>query len=241
MARYEAGIPETADEFYGNKEGAQYYLSSQKNATAKIKDLAPVSKKGYPVWNFISQINSIEVAKNMYPGHSYLIDSHAWNYICASKFSKADIDNSNKIGNYYDNTTTKYEELDVLYAVHEDNNGWSYADGTNTGEGSQYHKGLIPPKTAPKAKGNKRLELATGASDDFKVYNIYDMAGNVWEWTTETGTNHCTDNRGYYFAAVRRGGSFNYYGSVYPVVHAHASYRPNDCLVFIGFRVVLYL
>ena len=24
----------------------------------------------------------------------------------------------------------------------------------------------------------------TGSSDNFRIYNIYDMAGNMWEWTT---------------------------------------------------------
>ena len=52
VARYEAGIPETAS-FYPKTDELTYYLDTQKNATASIKNLAPVSKKGYPVWNFI--------------------------------------------------------------------------------------------------------------------------------------------------------------------------------------------
>ena len=32
--------------------------------------------------------------------------------------------------------------------------------------------------------GTSRIELPTGASENFNNYNIYDMAGNMWEWTT---------------------------------------------------------
>ncbi len=191
VARYEAGIPENED-FSADSEGDIYYLNNKKNTTA----CKPVSKKGYPAWNFIQQINAKTVAENMYNDNttvdSYLIDSHAWNHICDKILrDKVKINDSTEWGNYYNNEKTKYEGLDVLYAVHEYNGSdWTkFAGGDKSGNGSQYHKGLIPPNTAPKNKGNNRLELATGASDDFKAYNIYDMAGNMWEWTTETGTN----------------------------------------------------
>ena len=47
-------------------------------------------------------------------------------------------------------------------------------------------------------------ELATGSSDTFKKYNIYDMAGNMWEWTTE----HTLISNGEYMRSVHRGASF---------------------------------
>ena len=177
VARYEAGIPENED-FSADSEGDIYYLNNKKNTTA----CKPVSKKGYPAWSCINQINAKIVSENMYSGMSYLIDSHAWNYICKifqDKAGKEITKDCSAWGNYRDNTTTKYENLDVLYAVHDYNNG----------NATQYHKGLIPEGTAPKdIKSNICLELATGASEDFKAYNIYDMAGNMWEMTTETGT-----------------------------------------------------
>ena len=243
VARYEAGIPENAL-FYASKEGDSYQLwdtnskgkNTTKNDTVEYK---PVSKKGYPAWNFINQTNAKTVSENMYKNNttvdSYLIDSHAWNYICKTfqdKAGKEITKNYSAWGNYKDNTTTKYENLDVLYAVHEYNSKWTkYADGDSSGNNSKYHKGLIPGDIAPKNSGNNRLELATGSSDDFKAYNIYDMAGNMWEWTTET-SNSC--------AAVR-GGGFDNSGSGYPVVRAYGGNTVDNFNVDLGFRVVLYL
>ena len=67
------------------------------------------------------------------------------------------------------------------------------------------------------------------------------MAGNMWEWTTETGKHDskATDATNY---AVRRGGSFNNNGSNNPVSNRNGN---NDSGwsgdVSVGFRVVLYI
>ena len=236
VARYEAGLPEEIESFSGTQEEYIYYLGKEKN-TDKYK---PVSKKGYPAWNCISQTNAKTVSENMYSGMSYLIDSHAWNYICknileSKEKGKKNITDSHNWGNYYDNETTKYENLDVLYAVHESN-----ADGDSSGNNSKYHKGLIPEGTAPRKKGNKYLELSTGGSEDFKAYNIYDMAGNMLEWTTETGTMKDGTNPGTTYAALR-GGRFSDQGSSGPVVYASYDTISNTYSIGTGFRVVLYL
>ena len=54
----------------------------------------------------------------------------------------------------------------------------------------------------------------TGSSENWKANNIYDLAGNVWEWTQEAGG---TSRR------ACRGGCYNLHGSDYP-----ASYRSYD-------------
>ncbi len=64
-----------------------------------------------------------------------------------------------------------------------------------------------------------------------KQKNIYDMAGNVWEWTMEAYDTGCR---------VYRGGSYGLAGSNSP-----ASYRifngPDILVDGIGFRLALYL
>ena len=77
-----------------------------------------------------------------------------------------------------------------------------------------------------------RLELATGASDDFKAYNLYDVAGNMWEWTTEQST----DNH-----VVLRGGSFGYHGSDNPASRSNGNNGVDVTGISVGFRVVLYM
>lgn len=77
--------------------------------------------------------------------------------------------------------------------------------------------------------GNK--PIATGSNNAYAVNNIYDMAGNVYEWTMET------------LDRVPRGGCYNYSfitGDSYPVskrgnASAHAS---NE---YYGTRVALYV
>ena len=232
VSRYEAGIPEEATEFYANKDGDAYKLDTEKN----INKYKPVSKKGYPAWNYINQINAKIVSENMYSGMSYLIDSHAWNYICKNILAdkaKENIITSSNWGNYYDNTMTKYENLEVIYALHTKENGkWKYA--------TNYSKGIIPKGTAPSNEGMNGLELSTGASDDFRAYNIYDMAGNMWEWTTEIGTKANGSNPDTTYT-VARGGGFDCNGSTHPVVRIESDYSINYCRFNIGFRVVLYL
>ena len=71
----------------------------------------------------------------------------------------------------------------------------------------------------------------TGASDDYDVKNIYDLAGNVYEWTMES----CNAN-----LRVDRGGVYSDTGSGVP-----ASYRGNSnpagSYDGVGFRLTLYL
>ncbi len=55
----------------------------------------------------------------------------------------------------------------------------------------------------------------SGTSEYWKANNIYDLAGNAWEWTQERM------NTGYY--RVVRGGSYKYDGHIYP-----AAYRNSD-------------
>ena len=66
----------------------------------------------------------------------------------------------------------------------------------------------------------------------YAINNIYDMAGNVWEWTTE----NCTDFGS--SCLVIRGGVYGYSGSECPAAFRYISRGNAD--VVIGFRVVLY-
>ena len=78
-------------------------------------------------------------------------------------------------------------------------------------------------------------ELATGSSDNFKKYNIYDMAGNVWEWTTGHNIN------GTQMFVIPRGGGFLDDGTANPVVRVYGTDEFTSYYFYIGFRVVLYI
>ncbi len=71
--------------------------------------------------------------------------------------------------------------------------------------------------------------ITTGGTERNSVLNIYDLAGNEFEWTLEKSTAT-------YCPSVYRGGSYDYNGSNYPVSyrydlstsysHDHISFRP---------------
>jgi len=66
----------------------------------------------------------------------------------------------------------------------------------------------------------------------FSVNNIYDMAGNIWEWTTENG------QKGEYNLLITRGGYYGFSASDYPT--AYRAITSETVQDYIGFRVVLY-
>ena len=123
-----------------------------------------------------------------------------------------------KKGNYGNNDWTINRET-AKYAVYNNN---KLGDWTSISAEEN--------KTKTKTASEKIL-LTTGASEDFKTKNIYDLAGNVIEWTNEAYSTH---NR------VIRGGNYYVSGTLCP-----ASNRKYDSPVGwsydLGFRPALYI
>ncbi len=266
VARFEAGEPTNAS-FYNDKDGSTYWQihynedasinygdnTNKPDASKTYKDtyktknvteqdgkkLLPVSKKNTPSWNYISQTNSKTVSENMYGESktikSYLIDGTAWDTITqwVSDSTKKSVTDSTAWGNYYNANYT----LKGLYARHQGrtakDNVWRWFPAYVYNNGSY-------------TKGSEYTEVATGVTVEGdptrnSACNIYDMAGNMWEWTTETGKHDskATDATNY---AVLRGGSFNDYGSRLPSFWpSRQQYCERLVRIVIGFRVVLYI
>lgn len=71
----------------------------------------------------------------------------------------------------------------------------------------------------------------SGYSDNWSINNIYDIAGNLWEWTSELYMD--SDN-------VTRSGSYIYSGKNYPASFRNYNDGTNN-YARIGFRIALYI
>ena len=257
IARYEAGVASNAD-FYANSDGAKYEVNDKKNNSEYI----PVSKKNNQSWNYISQESAKAVSAKMYDKavvKSQLVDGYAWDTTVEwmSKSIDGIANDSTAKGNYANNTGKVINN--ALYAIHRltiRNSdgawiGWSpnttYKKGNVTTSAramttEERNKYTFKNNTYDDStyRYNIYTELATGSLEDANINNIYDMAGNMWEWTTETGKHDSKDTDATNYA-VRRGGSFGYYGSDYPVSGRTGSVSASGYDIHFGFRVVLYI
>lgn len=105
---------------------------------------------------------------------------------------------------------------------------WIQSSGINVKDSSSW--GNYYNSSAPaNVEGFGKLQVS-GYSEYWKAKNVYDLAGNIWEWTNEKND----DGR------ISRGSSYMYPGNEYP-----ASYRTynNQFNVYarVGFRVALYI
>ena len=79
------------------------------------------------------------------------------------------------------------------------------------------------------ANENSGTKRTAGFSENWKTKNIYDLAGNVWEWTSETGSS----------GFIYRGGGYTGYGSSISV-SCRNRYSASSA-ADIGFRLRLYI
>ena len=79
---------------------------------------------------------------------------------------------------------------------------------------------------------NKSVLLTTGAAERNSLLNIYDFAGNVYEWTLEKSSNSS-------YPCVRGGGSCIDYGSGYPASYRYSN-QTSNADGYYGSRLSLY-
>ena len=122
-----------------------------------------------------------------------------------------------------------------LADINEDSTSWGNYSNSKfnfTGKYSTNHGNSFTDVTTSTEKPeNSEYLLGTGVSDYTKRNNIYDLAGNCCEWTTESLSS---------YGRVRRGGSYFNGGSNNPA-YPRNGYSPTDSNYNVGFRVSLYV
>ena len=156
--------------------------------------------------------NSLYTGKTGYGVKSMLCTGAAWDSMLDFiKDSSHNVTSSPSWGNYkYSDTYKVYRGS--LYS----NSTWSVADTTN---GSDVTK-------------DTSILLTTGATERNSSKNIYDVAGNCYEWTTEAR------NASY---RVFRGGNYFYDGSSFPASYRDGSCGPTFSYNGCSFRPLLYV
>ncbi len=188
IGRYEIGIDEdTARSFYLEDSAEEHSIAGQ----------TPVIKKNKIPYNWIRCSQAESLAETFAPrGHtSSLMFGLQWDLVCkhletkgtnpgesADSLQDAIKTNSEDWGNHY-GTSFKVTNTDAKYS--EDDGATWNAVSTNG-----YQK-----------EGNGIVLFTTGADTRNSMLNIYDLAGNLWEWTLEKSSNSNglgTGRGGYY-------------------------------------------
>ena len=217
IGRYEAGIEGTTTETTNARTDTSARITIGTSPKA-------ISQKDAIPYNYVNCSEAQALAKEMTPNSNYtssLMFGIQWDLVCKylevkGGLSVADINsNSTSWGNY---ENAKIENITSgKYAIYNELTleEWTTISGSYTKQNS----------------GNDyRTLLSTGITDYTKKMNIYDFAGNEWEWTLEKAFDSPTP-------CACRGGFCSYAGSNFPASFRGYSNVP-DC--DIGFRCALY-
>ena len=211
IGRYEAGIEGTTTETTNARSSHSNIVIGSSPKAISQKDAIP--------YNYVYCSEAQALAKEMTPNSNYtssLMFGIQWDLVCKylevkRKLATANINSDSSAWGNYSNVG---RTISSNKAKQTTNNGSTWTTITGT-------------------KPASSVLLTAGASEETNKMNIYDFAGNEWEWTLEKASSSSIPCAG-------RGGGFDYTGSDNP-----ASYRDNYDTTYsndyVGFRPTLYV
>ncbi len=241
IARYEAGlgasgvdnpmqaVTATTNSTYSWSWLSDVYTKEKLASTAK-----PTSKANEIPWYHANYFTAVEMSKRMYANSnsvtSDLVTGTMWDVMVQYIASSSEYTSSGDWGNYNDSSIN----LDRGYYTNVNSSGTT--DGFKAVTSEQ--------KSGTRASGYNYVLLSTGASDKAKRKNVYDVAGNLWEWTTESSyiASYAKYSKTDFNVNTHqlRGGSFNHACGSSPACFRSGNFAANTHTSF-GFRIALYI
>ncbi len=216
IGRYESGLED-------GKNPRTSYVELTNNDKAVVKsNMVP--------YNYVTRDDAQILAQRMNYEDctSSLIFGLQWDLILKYIEIKKPLQKSNlatdstSIGNYYNSEFTlergKFAQYNALY------NWYSY----NTNDKTEL---VNNGQKVQQSSNSNAILLTTGATEATNLQNIYDIAGNVYEWTLEF---YDTES-----PCVARGGGYASYG-VYNPAKYHGKSDINYCNDLLSFRIGLW-
>ena len=199
----------------------RYEAGIEKNRTEPGEAVSiPLSKENIYPYNYITRTQAKVLSEKVESGSyiSSLLFGLQWDLIMGFIHNRGNVENevikgvekSKLMGNYVDN----------LYNINNEKAKYSLDLG-QTFSKCPFEKKL-----------NSSVLLTTGANESFSQVNLYDVAGNVFEWTLENNN----DNKS---SCAYRGGNYINIGGNFSA-SSRNSFSINSSFDGVGFRVSIY-
>ncbi len=214
IARYESGIEKNIlQKIYSLEENYEEITVDERNNTVEYK---PVSKEDMQIWNFIEYSNAKTVAENMYNNQnvkSGLMTGRQFDTIMRWAISNGyNLEDTTTWGNFLDTYSENYRYSYASY-LRKKSQDWKLKGYGNKDK-------------------NNIIFTSSGGLESAKMNEIYDIVGNVFEFTTDLYEGKIS---------LVRGGSAAYSGKKDSPHPAIATSMGDSLHYVIGFRVVLYI
>ena len=210
IGRYEAGIEGTTTETTNARSSHSNIVIGSSPKAISQKDAIP--------YNYVYCSEAQALAKEMTPNNNYtssLMFGIQWDLVCKYLEVKGKLTTAN---------------------INSDSSAWgNYSNVGRTissNKAKQTTNNVSTWTTITGTKPASSVLLTAGASEETNKMNIYDFAGNEFEWTLEKTSGSSNPCAG-------RGGSYSYTGSVSPASIRNIDSTTNAGSV-IGFRPALY-
>ena len=212
IGRYEAGIEGTTTETTNARTDSSARITIGTSPKA-------ISQKYAIPYNCVYCSEAQALAKEMTPNSNYtssLMFGIQWDLVCKYLEVKSTLTTAN---------------------INADSSTWgNYSNAKRTISSDKAKQTTNSGSTWTAITGEKPASsvlLTTGASEETNKMNIYDFAGNEWEWTLEKASSSS-------YPCARRGGGYSNTSSNFPASH-RGSYSTTNSLNYVSFRPALYV